>query len=159
MGPLLVIVVSSRAEFAQIRSLFSLKLTQVWFQVLVFDSLLYFSCILAVITLLIAIKNHWTWFQNWALLPDRCLTILVPSTVWVRWLPPRFEQVQSWLIRLCLNLECVYSISRETSVWFCGFVQRCHLIIYELRITLASFLHPCTHGWKCYRFQIRLWCT
>ena len=123
VGPLLVIVVSSRAEFAQIWGLFSLKLTQVWFQVLVFDSLLYFSCILAMITLLIAIKNHWTWFQNWTLLPDRCLTILVPSTIWVRWLPPRFEQVQSWLIRLCLNLECVYSISRETSVWFCGFVH------------------------------------
>ena len=58
MGHLLVIVVSSWAELAQIWSLFSLKLTQVWLQVLIFDSKLYFSRILAVITLLIAIEKH-----------------------------------------------------------------------------------------------------
>ena len=46
------------AKFGQIFSFFSLVLTEVWFQVLIFDSLLYFSCILTVITLLIAIKNY-----------------------------------------------------------------------------------------------------
>ena len=147
VGCLLVIPVSSWAELAKIRSFFGLELTQVWFQVLIFDSLLYFSCILAVITLLIAIKNHWIWFSNWALLPDRRLTILVPETVWIRWLPPKIEQVQSCLVRLCLNLECINSVCRETSVWFWGFLQRCHLIVDELRISSAFPLHPCTHRW------------